>query len=57
MKYTHLLLLDIKQIDEEEHIKLTGQSNENILQMARELVGYGKTHVDPPCTRSGEERL
>ena len=27
MKYTDLVLLDIKQIDEEEHIKLTGQSN------------------------------
>ncbi len=26
MKYTDLVLLDIKQIDEEEHIKLTGQS-------------------------------
>ncbi len=42
MKYTHLVLLDIKQIDEEEHIKLTGQSNKNILAMARKLSDMGK---------------
>ena len=27
MKYTDLILLDIKHIDEQEHIKLTGQTN------------------------------
>lgn len=37
MKYTDLVMLDIKQIDEQEHIKLTGHSNKNILAMAREL--------------------
>ncbi len=37
MKLTDLVLLDIKQIDEEEHRKLTGFSNENILALAREL--------------------
>ncbi len=37
MKYTDLVLLDIKQIDEQEHIKLTGHSNKNILAMARNL--------------------
>lgn len=37
MKYTDLVLLDIKQIDEAEHIRLTGHSNKNILAMAREL--------------------
>ena len=42
MKYTDLVLLDIKQIDEEEHIKLTGQSNKNILAMARKLSDMGK---------------
>ncbi len=42
MKYTDLVLLDIKQIDEEEHIKLTGQSNKNILAMARKLSDIGK---------------
>ncbi len=30
MKYTDLLLLDIKHIDREEHIKLTGLPNDNI---------------------------
>ena len=37
MKYTDLVLLDIKQIDEKEHIKLTGHTNRNILAMAQEL--------------------
>lgn len=37
MKLTDLVLLDIKQIDEEEHRKLTGFSNQNILALAREL--------------------
>ena len=37
MKYTDLVMLDIKQIDEQEHIKLTGHSNKNILAMAQEL--------------------
>ena len=53
MKYTDLVLLDIKQIDEEEHIKLTGQSNKNILANGTEIVRYGKTDVDPPRTGSG----
>lgn len=30
MKYTDLLLVDIKHIDREEHIKLTGKPNDNI---------------------------
>lgn len=37
MKVTDLVLLDIKQIDNEEHRKLTGFGNENILALAREL--------------------
>ena len=37
MKYTDLILLDIKHIDEQEHIKLTGQTNKNILAMAEKL--------------------
>lgn len=37
MRYTDLVLLDLKQIDEEEHIKLTGHTNANILEMAEEL--------------------
>lgn len=37
MKYTDLILLDIKHINPEEHKKLTTQPNENILQMAKYL--------------------
>ena len=55
MKYTDLVLLDIKQIDEEEHIKLTGQSNKNILAMARKLSDMGKLDVDSPRTGSGRQ--
>jgi pyruvate formate lyase activating enzyme len=42
MKVTDLLLLDIKHIDEEQHKILTGQSNQNILDMARYLSDIGK---------------
>ena len=37
MKYTDLVLLDIKHIDDEEHKKLTGHSNKNILEFAKYL--------------------
>ncbi len=37
MKYTDLLLLDIKHIDEEQHKILTGHTNKNILDLARYL--------------------
>lgn len=37
MKYTDLVLLDIKHIDTIEHKKLTGQSNENIIAFAKYL--------------------
>ena len=37
LKYTDLVMLDIKQIDDEEHKKLTGCSNKNILDFARYL--------------------
>ena len=61
MKYTDLVLLDIKQIDEEEHIKLTGQSNKNILAMARKLSDMGKTmwirHVLVPGGSDKDEYL
>lgn len=42
MKYTDLVLLDIKQIDEAAHRKLTGRTNANILQMAQDLSEMGK---------------
>lgn len=37
LEYTDLVLLDIKHIDEEEHKKLTGHSNKNILEFAKYL--------------------
>jgi pyruvate formate lyase activating enzyme len=37
MKYTDLLLLDIKHIDPEQHLRLTGQPNGNIIEMFRYL--------------------
>lgn len=37
MQYTDMLLLDIKHIDEEQHRILTGQSNQNILELAQYL--------------------
>ncbi len=42
MKYTDLLLLDIKEINDERHKSLTGFSNENILQMAEYLSKINK---------------
>lgn len=42
MKYTDLLLLDIKQIDDAKHRILTGHTNENILDLARYLSEIGK---------------
>lgn len=37
LKYTNLVLLDIKHIDDAEHKKLTGASNKNILAFAQFL--------------------
>lgn len=37
LKYTDLFLVDIKHIDPKEHKKLTGQRNDNILDMLRFL--------------------
>lgn len=42
MKYTDLVLFDVKQIDDEKHKKLTMHSNKNILDMARYLSEVGK---------------
>ena len=41
IKYTSLVLLDIKHIDDEEHKKLTGHSNKNVLAFARYLSDKG----------------
>jgi len=37
IKYTDLVLLDLKHIDNDEHIKLTGRPNTNILDFAKYL--------------------
>lgn len=37
LKYTSLVLLDIKHIDNDEHKKITGHSNKNILEFAKYL--------------------
>lgn len=42
MKYTDLVMLDIKHIDDEKHKILTGHTNENILDMAKYLDEIGK---------------
>lgn len=42
MQYTDLLLMDIKHIDPVEHRKLTGQPNDNIIDMFRYLSDIGK---------------
>lgn len=42
MKYTDLILLDIKHIDEEQHKLLTGQTNRNILDLAEYLSDIGR---------------
>ncbi len=41
MEYTNLVMLDIKHIDPEEHLKLTGHTNERILEFARYLDDKG----------------
>lgn len=43
IKYTDLILLDIKHIDAEQHKRLTGWTNENILELGRYL-----SKVDQP---------
>ena len=61
MKYTDLLLVDIKHIDEEQHKILTGRTNENILDMARYLSEIGKPvwirHVLVPERTDNDEYL
>lgn len=61
MKYTDLFMLDIKHIDDEEHKKLTGQTNKNILDMAQYLSKNGKKmwirHVLVPEITTDEKYL
>lgn len=37
LQYTDLILLDLKQIDRKKHLKLTGMTNDHILEFARFL--------------------
>ena len=61
MEVTDLFMLDIKEIDEEGHKKLTGQTNANILDMARCLSEHGKKmwirHVLVPGITDDEGQL
>ena len=61
MKYTDLLLLDIKHIDSQKHKELTGKPNDNILDMARYLSSINKPvwirHVLVPQRSDDEEDL
>lgn len=61
IKYTSLVMLDIKHIDEKEHIKLTGKSNKNILEFAKFLSENNVTtwirHVVVPTITDKEEYL
>ena len=43
MEVTDLVMLDIKHMDEEQHVLLTGQKNDNILDMAKYLSDTGKS--------------
>ena len=61
MKYTDLVLLDIKHIDSEAHKQLTGWRNENILDCARYLSNIRKPvwirHVLIPGMNDDDESL
>lgn len=61
MEVTDILLMDIKHIDEAEHIKLTGLSGKNIIQMFRYLDEIKKPiwirHVLTPGITDNDEYL
>ncbi len=61
LEVADLFLLDIKHIDEEACIRLTGQSNKNTLAFARFLSEHGKSmwirQVLVPSITDGEETL
>ncbi len=61
MTYTDLVMLDIKHIDNEKHIELTGVSNKNILEFARYLHKIKKPvwirHVLVPGITTNEDEL
>ena len=61
LKYTDLVMLDIKHIDDEEHKKLTTHSNKNILAFAKYLSDINKPmwirHVVVPGVNDKDEYL
>ena len=61
IKYTDLVLLDIKHIDNEKHIELTGKPNSNVLNFAKYLSDNGKhmwiRHVLVPNYTLNDEYL
>ena len=61
MRYTDLLMLDIKEMNDERHKVLTGFSNANILDLARYLSDIGKPvwirHVLVPGRSDYDEDL
>ena len=61
MKYTDLFMLDIKHMDDAAHRKLTGQTNQTILEMAAYLSDHGKAmwirHVLVPGITTEEDEL
>lgn len=61
LKYTDLVMLDIKHIDPVEHLELTKQKNDNILEFARHLSKLNKDiwirHVVVPGITLNEEYL
>ena len=61
MKYTDLFMLDIKHMDDAAHRKLTGQTNQNILEMAAYVSDHCKAmwirHVLVPGITTEEDEL
>ena len=61
MKSTDLVMLDIKHIDNEEHIRLTGKPNTNILEFAKYLSEKGIVtwvrHVTVPGVTYNDDYL
>ena len=61
LQVTDLVMLDIKHIDPEQHRKLTGHINQNILDFARYLSDIGKPvwirHVLVPTINDDEQYL
>ena len=61
MDLTDILLMDIKQIDPDEHVKLTGKGNSNIIEMFRYLDEIKKPiwirHVLVPGWSDNDEYL